>query len=194
MQLDVVSEDADPKRPLGQGEQALAPARLYVPGGHGKAVPLTDPEGQKYPLLQGEHDPASAPLKRPAMHRIIVVLEVPAGHANPAVQLPGHPLDTLKAPATVPNLPAGHIVQLAELPALCVPGGHNTAVEFEDPGGQAYPALQEPPAQPMAALCARDTVPNKPPAQRVQVAAPELLKEPAPHLTAVEFAEPGGQA
>ena len=113
------------------------------------------------PAGHGTHDPDPTVEYWPGPHKTAVALLLPSGQAYPAEHDPVHELDT--APGT-PYSPAGHwSVQLGlERPAadpyrppeqlthweyplrLNLPGAHNTAVEFVDPEGQKYPAVQFP--------------------------------------------------
>ena len=94
------------------------------------------------PGAQPEHTPAPALLYRPAGHAVAVPLVEPAGHAYPAVQVPVQFGDGIAV--VLPNLPAGHGVQLCTPTALYVPIGHGDPVPLMEPAGQKYPATHGP--------------------------------------------------
>ncbi len=109
-QVDVFKLVVDPKDPAGQGVQAPAPAREYVPAPHLTDVALVLPAGQACPAMQlpeqageeaardipyvpaghGLHSPAPAELYRPTGHTAAVAVMDPAGQAKPAEHAPVH--------------------------------------------------------------------------------------------------------
>jgi len=154
--------DVVPYSPALQLVHDDAPDRLYVPAGHTDAVGLVDPATHAYPVLQlPEHDadvrPADAPCKPaghgvhrdapdrlyvPAGHTDAVRLVDPATHAYPALQFPLQLADV--RPADAPYRPALQTVHKPAPGKLYCPAPQIDAVEFVDPAGHAYPALQLP--------------------------------------------------
>jgi hypothetical protein len=117
---DDVNAVAMPYCPAGQLVHVAAPAPLYCPVGHTKAVADVDGEGQECPAVQAPvqvatamgavapnhpagqsmHNDAPARLYRPRAHRVAVGDTDPAGQEYPAVQLPEQA--AVVSPATAP--------------------------------------------------------------------------------------------
>ncbi len=122
-----------PNKPGAQVVQLAAPAVLYRPAGHKRAVALVEPTGQEYPAAQGplhagDGSPATSPklpagqavqfaaparLYRPGGQMDAVALEDPAGQLYPAEQGPLHADEFRPTVDASDQKPAGHGEQLA---------------------------------------------------------------------------------
>jgi hypothetical protein len=138
-------------------------------------VELVDPAGHAYPAVQfPEHAAVVSPDDDP---------KVPAGH--------GAVHDADGKPAVAPYSPALQLVQAEDPSGANCPAGHNTALEFTDPAGHAYPSRHLP---------LHDEVdipteePNCPPGHRPHCPAPTKLNVPIGHSNAVAFVDPSRHA
>jgi hypothetical protein len=117
-----------PYSPGAQSTQTNAPARLYLPLGHGACVADVDPGAHTYPGAQS------------AVH--VEVYSPGAPPYLPAAQDPVQ--EALVSPAVDPYRPWGQAEQVPEAGPENWPGPHRTTVGLVDPAAQAYPAVQLP--------------------------------------------------
>jgi hypothetical protein len=173
LQLALAKPGKSPYRPGAQSVQALAPARLYLPGGQTAADGLVEPATQANPAVQGplQDDntrPATTP-NRPA--------------SQGPLQL------ALGRPDVDPYRPAAQLLHTLEPDVLNCPAVHAVAVAFLEAAGHAYPAVHRP--LQLALGMAAET-PYRPGAQSMHTAAPDKLYLPDGHAVAVTLTDPAG--